>query len=81
MLSGEAQQESSTRKAISWSVTVYNKTLSSQCNLTTQIEPVQDKTIILSTVWYPDMYYCTMTYYSQLLSNVRNGNSINADFS
>ena len=38
-----AQQESSTRKAIFWSVTVYNKQLSSQCNLTAQIEQVQDK--------------------------------------
>ena len=32
-----------TRKIISWSVTVYNKYLSSQCNLTVKIEPVQDK--------------------------------------
>jgi len=38
-----AQQESSTRKAIFRSVTVYSKKLSSQCNLTAQIEPVQDK--------------------------------------
>ena len=38
-----AQQESGTRKAIFWSVTVYNKNLFSQCNLTPQIEPVQDK--------------------------------------
>jgi hypothetical protein len=32
-----------TRKAIFRSVTVYNNTLSSQCNLTAQIEQVQDK--------------------------------------
>jgi len=32
------QHESGTRKTISWSVTVYNKNLSSQCNLTAQIE-------------------------------------------
>jgi len=38
-----AQQESGTRKAIFWSVTVYNKHLSSQCNLPAQTEPVQDK--------------------------------------
>jgi len=38
-----AQQESGTRKAIFWSVTVYSKYLSSQYNLTAQIEPVQDK--------------------------------------
>jgi hypothetical protein len=38
-----AQQESGTRKAIFWSVTIYKKKLSSQCNLTAQIEPVQDK--------------------------------------
>ena len=38
-----AQQESGTRKAICWSVTVYCKQLSSQSNLTAQIEPVQDK--------------------------------------
>jgi hypothetical protein len=37
------KQESSTRKAILWSVTVYSKQLSSQCNLTAQIEPVRDK--------------------------------------
>ena len=40
-----AQQESGTRKDIFWSVTVYIKNLSSQCNLTAQIEPVQDKTL------------------------------------
>jgi hypothetical protein len=40
-----AQQESGTRKAIFWSVTVYNKTVSSQYNLTAQIEPMQDKNI------------------------------------
>ena len=38
-----AQHEKATRKTISWSVTVYNKNLFSQCNLTAQIEPVQDK--------------------------------------
>ena len=38
-----AVYESSTRKTISWSVAVYNKTVSSQCNLISQIEQVQDK--------------------------------------
>ena len=33
------------RIAISWSVIVYNKTLSSQCKLTAQIEPLQDKNL------------------------------------
>lgn len=33
----------STWKTISWSVTVYNKSISSQYNLTAQIEPIQDK--------------------------------------
>ena len=37
------KQESNTIKAILWSVTVYNKQLSGQCNSTAQIEPVQDK--------------------------------------
>ncbi len=37
------QVESGTRKAIYWSVFVYNKTLSSQCKLTAQIESVYDK--------------------------------------
>ena len=37
-----AQHELSIRKSISWSVTVYSKILSSQCNLTAEIEPVQD---------------------------------------
>jgi hypothetical protein len=35
--------ESGTRNAISWSVTVYSKKLSSQCNLTAQIEALLDK--------------------------------------
>ena len=37
-----AQQESGTRKAIFWSVTIYSKNISSQCNLTA--EPVKDNT-------------------------------------
>ena len=37
-----AQHELSTRKSISWLVTVYSKILSSQCILTADIEPVQD---------------------------------------
>jgi hypothetical protein len=45
-----AKQESSTRKVILWSVTVYSKQLSSQCNLTAQIEPVRDKYIYLTGV-------------------------------
>jgi hypothetical protein len=35
--------ESGTRKAISWTVTVYNKKISCQSNLLAQLEPVQDK--------------------------------------
>ena len=35
-----AQHESFTRKALSWSVVVYNKYVSSQCCLTAQIEQV-----------------------------------------
>ena len=42
-----ALHESGTRKTISCSVTVYNKNLFSQCNLTAQIKPVQDKNIIM----------------------------------
>ena len=38
-----AQHELGTRKAISWSETVYNKDLSSQCYLSAEIEPVHDK--------------------------------------
>ena len=40
-----AQHKSGTRrkKIISWSVTGYNNNLSSQCNVTAQIEPIQDK--------------------------------------
>ena len=37
--------ESGTRTTISWSVTVYSKKLSSQCNLTAQIEQALDKNI------------------------------------
>ena len=39
----------STWKAISWSVSVYSKDLSSQCNLTAKIKPVQDKKYFLFT--------------------------------
>ena len=39
--------ESDTRKAIFWSKTVYNKNLSSQCNLIAQIKPMQDKNVII----------------------------------
>ena len=38
-----ALHDSGTRKAISWLVTVYSENLSSQCNLTAQIEQVQNK--------------------------------------
>jgi len=38
-------------KTISWSVTVCNKNLSSPCNLTAQIEPVQDKLTYSSSVY------------------------------
>ena len=38
--------ESGTSKAIFWSKTIYNKNLSSQCNLIAQIKPVQDKNVI-----------------------------------
>ena len=37
------QHESGTRRTISQSVTLYNKKISSQCNLTAQIEPLRDK--------------------------------------
>jgi hypothetical protein len=37
-----ALHQSGTRKAIFWLVIVYSKQLPSQCNLTAQIEPVQD---------------------------------------
>ena len=35
---------------ISWSVTVQNKHLSSQCNTNAQIEPVQDKIYYISLI-------------------------------
>ena len=38
-----ALHESGTGKAMSWSLAVYNKTVSSQCNLISQIEQVHDK--------------------------------------
>ena len=37
-----------TRKAILWSVSVYNKKVSSPCNLSAQIEQLQDKTKLSS---------------------------------
>ena len=37
-----AQHESDTRKTISWSVIVLDKTLFNQYSVTAQIEPVQD---------------------------------------
>ena len=39
------QREPGTSKTISLSVTVYNKHLSSQCNVTIQIEQVQENVI------------------------------------
>ena len=45
-----AHQESGTRKAIFWSVTVYSENVSSQCNLTAQIEPVQDKLLYMHQI-------------------------------
>jgi hypothetical protein len=35
--------EPDTRKTMFWSVAAFNQTLSSQCNLTAQVEPVHDK--------------------------------------
>jgi hypothetical protein len=40
--------ESGTRKAMLWSVTVYYKNISSQCNLTAQIKSVQAKIVYLT---------------------------------
>ena len=37
-------------KTISWSATVYSNKLSSQCNLTAQIEPAQDKMYDLTPI-------------------------------
>jgi hypothetical protein len=53
-----SQHESGSRKSISWSVTVYNKNLSSQCNMTAQIEPLQDKLCLSCNVW---QYYIRLT--------------------
>ena len=44
-----ALHASGTRKAIFWSVSVYSKDLSSQCNLTAKIKPVHDKKYFLFT--------------------------------
>jgi hypothetical protein len=41
-----AQHESGTSKATYWSVTVYDKNVSSQCNLPAQTEQVQDKNCV-----------------------------------
>ena len=43
------QHELGIRKTIFWSVTVYNKNVSSQCNMTALREPVQDKSLKLDT--------------------------------
>ena len=42
-VSNLAGDQSGTNNAISWSLSIYNKHLPSQCNLTAQIEPVQNK--------------------------------------
>ena len=39
-------------KTIFWSMTVYNKIVSRQCNLTAYIEHVQDKMLLLNWVWF-----------------------------
>jgi hypothetical protein len=49
------QHESGTSKTISWSATVYNKKLSSPCNLTAQTEQLQDI--------YTDIYLKYITVY------------------
>ena len=43
-----AQHESGTRKAISWSMTVYNKNVSSKCNLIAEMESIPDKVCYLN---------------------------------
>ena len=45
-----AQHESGIRKINSWSVTVHKNCFSSQCNLTAQIESVQDKRFITNMI-------------------------------
>jgi len=57
-----ALYESGTRKSIFWSIIVYNKYVSNQCNCTARKEPVQDKIIYLgrvktSCIWYKQYYY------------------------
>jgi hypothetical protein len=50
--------ERGTRKTIFLSMTIYNKNLSSQCNLTVQIEQVQDKCIYM----YIDFKYTKLQF-------------------
>ena len=45
------QHDSDTRKTISWSKTVYDNNLSSQCNLTAQIELLHDKYIYFHSIF------------------------------
>ena len=44
-------------KTISWSATVHNKKLSSQCNFTPQIKPVYDTTHLQSFVEVDMSFY------------------------
>ena len=49
----EAQRVSGTRKAISWSVTVYYTNISCHCSLTDQMEPVEDNIRYLRFTYSP----------------------------
>ena len=56
----EHDHPSSTKRTISWVVTVYNKTISSQYNLTSQIGQVQDKcNLVCTTCFWNNIHHVT----------------------
>jgi len=69
-----AQRESDTRRYLSWSVTVYDKNVFSQCNLTAKIEPVQAKPIVhvhyMLNFFY--VYLLKHNFHGMILRNLQN---------
>ena len=69
-----AHHESGTfvpEKLLSWSMTVYDKKLSSQCNLTVQIEPMQNKIYLITTIYFHQFINYCLTR-SRQVSNFMN---------
>jgi hypothetical protein len=69
-----AQHESDTSRYLSWSVTVYDKNVFSQCDLTAKIEPVQANPIVqvhyMLNFFY--VYLLKRNFHGMILRNLQN---------